>query len=242
MYGGMCYGGYLIGVLDALDKLKDLGIKMYYSHLVNESLITRGRNKLVHQFLGSPAEYLIFIDSDIVFQSDDIIKLLAAEKDIICGLYPKKRIDWNNVRDAALRGEKSVQDFAAEYVVNPHNYNWDTPPSGVIEVKHSGTGFMCIHRRVFEKLYDKVPEYRESTVTLDGERLKNEDGTDLYPLTKDFFALSISEDGLYLSEDYHFCELWRSVGGKIYADLDMKLRHIGTHVFDGDVRNGFNPG
>jgi hypothetical protein len=55
------------------------------------------------------------------------------------------------------------------------------------------------------------------------------------PLTHEFFATSIDHTGALLSEDYHFCELFRKHGGKIHAHPFVKLEHVGTHVFGGDI-------
>jgi hypothetical protein len=38
-----------------------------------------------------------------------------------------------------------------------------------------------------------------------------------------------------LSEDYHFCELWRKHGGKVHANPFIKLQHVGTYIFGGDI-------
>lgn len=238
MYGGLCYGGYMVSVLDTFDRLRSKNINMYYSELANDSLITRARNKLVGKFLQTDAEYLFFIDADIVFSGVEVLKLLAHQKDIVCGLYPKKRIDWDAVKAAALSGAERVEGFAADYVVNVTEAPSVVDPNGVVEIHHGGTGFMCIHRRVFEALADKVPVYRESTYTKDGQFPKNPDGTDMFPLTREFFSLSIRDsDGLYLSEDYAFCDLWMKNGGKIYADLSVRLQHMGTHVFSGSIQD-----
>lgn len=236
MYGGLCYGGYMVGMLDTLDRLKDHNIKLYYNELCNESLITRGRNRLVHNFLQSDAEYLLFIDADILFNGNDVLKILSHEKDIVCGLYPKKVIKWDSIEKAVHNGEKNLQEFAADYVVNLTDELSTVDSNGLVEIKHGGTGFMCIRRNVFELLADKVPSYRESTQTFDDPE-KNENELKRYPVTKDFFALSIDSNGLYLSEDYHFCNLWRDNGGKIYADLSIQLRHMGTHVFAGSLQH-----
>ena len=65
------------------------------SVLVNESLITRGRNALVNQFMKTDADYLFFIDSDIQFYGDQVLPMLDADKDIICGclLYTSDAAD-----------------------------------------------------------------------------------------------------------------------------------------------------
>jgi hypothetical protein len=87
---------------------------------------------------------------------------------------------------------------------------------------------MLIKRRVFEILEEHVPTYRTSTA-------KDKDGEYLKPLTREFFATSIDSTGALLSEDYHFCELWKKHGGKIYANPFIKLNHVGTYVYSGDI-------
>ncbi len=232
----------MVSVLDTLDKLKDKGIVLYFNELCNESLITRARNKLVHNFLQSPAEYLLFIDSDIVFNGDEVIKLLSHKKDIMCGLYPKKVIDWDVVKKAAIGGETNLHEYAAEYVVNFTEQPSFVDENSIVEIRHAGTGFMCIHRSVFEKLSDKVSSYREATLQTSNAPEAEARSLERYPFIKEFFALKITEGGLYLSEDYYFCDLWRSHGGKIYADLSIRLRHMGTHVFSGNLQHHIKRG
>jgi len=82
-----------------------------------------------------------------------------------------------------------------------------------VEADYAGTGFMMIDRAVFEKLREKFPErkYEEGKV---GESFAWFD-----PRVK---------DGVYLSEDYAFCEDWRAIGGKILVDPSVRLIHHGT--------------
>jgi hypothetical protein len=109
-----------------------------------------------------------------------------------------------------------------------------TDSDGVIEVRHGGTGFMLIKRHVFEKLKDHVPTYRTSTI-------KTPEGEYAHPLTYEFFATSIDDTGAMLSEDYHFCALWRKHGGKIFLNPFIKLEHVGTYAYSGNiVRAGVN--
>lgn len=87
---------------------------------------------------------------------------------------------------------------------------------------------MLIKRGVFEHLIGKVPTYRTSTH-------KNADGEYIKPLTHEFFATSIDHTGALLSEDYHFCELVREHGGEIWANPFIKLEHVGTYIYGGDI-------
>ena len=231
MYGGMCSGYYMVGVLNAIMALGGLGCPVYFAHIMNESLITRARNELARQFLEQGFDYLMFIDADISFDGQAVVELVSADKDIVCGLYPKKEIAWNAVEEAAKRGEENLRDFSGTFVLNlPLDaVNAKTDQQGLVEVQHAGTGFMLIHRRVFEALAPLVPEYRTSSV-------KASNGEYLKPMTREFFATSIDNStSVLLSEDYHFCEAWRKIGGKIYVKPSLGLEHVGTHVYGGDI-------
>jgi hypothetical protein len=118
MYGGMCTGHYLNGILSLTARMRQVNVPVYYGYMMNESLITRARNELARIFIEKGQDYLMFIDADIQFTGQDVATLMAADKDIICGIYPKKEVDWDRVNQAAKDGEENLQDFAGAYVMN----------------------------------------------------------------------------------------------------------------------------
>ena len=230
MYGGMCTGEYTRGLLMTMQKMRELGVHVAWCQITNESLITRARNELVRVFLDSPHDYLMFIDADISFDGEAIAQLMAVDDDVVCGIYPKKEVNWGSVSKAAREGKGDLQDHAGAFVFNMvGGADAETDTRGVIEVRHGGTGFMLIRRGVFDHLKPHVPTYRVSSFKdpQTGEYIK--------PLTHEFFATSIDASGALLSEDYHFCELFRKHGGKIYAHPFIKLSHVGTYVYNGDI-------
>jgi len=234
MYGGMCTGHYVTGLLGTINKLKSVGVPVYWAQMMNESLITRARNGLAYDFLATPdATHLMFIDADISFDGQAVATLMAADRDIICGIYPKKEVDWKQIKKAVKAGKEDIENYGGAFVMNMMGEKQESDNDGVMEVRHGGTGFMLIKRKVFEDLMPHVPTYRVSTHKENGEYVK--------PLTHEFFATSIDETGALLSEDYHFCDLWRKHGGKIYANPFIKLEHVGTYVYTGDiVKSGGN--
>lgn len=236
MYGGMCAGMYVHGLLTTMHKLREMGINCGWVQMSNESLITRARNELTRVFMEQGHDYLLFIDADIGFDGDAVAELINADVDIACGIYPKKEIDWKRISVAAKNGEEGLEDFGGAFVFNMvGGGDAETNESGLIEVRHGGTGFMLIKRKVFEDLAPHVHTYRISTVT------DPETGEFTKPLTHEFFATSIDDTGALLSEDYHFCELWRKHGGKIYANPFIKLYHVGTYIYQGNIiRSGGN--
>jgi len=107
MYGGVCHGAYTKALADLmiLATKHAIDVKLYF--MFNESLITRARNYLADEFLRSGYDYLLFIDSDIHFEAQDVLVLSHFainndNMDIICGPYPKKAISWEKIKRALL--------------------------------------------------------------------------------------------------------------------------------------------
>jgi len=232
MYGGMCYGYYTQALIN-LTKVLAGNTDITFSFMFNESLITRARNALTHAFLKTDCSHLMFIDSDIRFEATDIPPMLAADKDIICGIYPKKEVNWHSVKSAFDTGVEldKMKYHTGSFVINLVGYTSQVtvPINEPVEIWNGGTGFMLIKREVFESLADKVPSYTNDVIDLAGN-LKALD------VIKEYFATSI-EDGTnrLLSEDYHFCNLWRKHGGKVWAAPWCRLGHIGTYAFEGQL-------
>jgi hypothetical protein len=175
----------------------------------------------------------MFIDSDIKFRASDVIHMIRADKDILCGIYPKKEINWHSVKAAMDRGVPfdQLKSHTGSFVVNLVNYVGEVtvPVHEPVEIFNGGTGFMLIKREVFGKLGESVPSYSNDVVDLGGKMQQSE------PI-KEFFTTSI-EPGTnrLLSEDYHFCRIWRESGGQVHAAPWCQLSHIGTYAFEGQL-------
>jgi len=233
MYGGMCAGFYTQSIIQLLTTCQANGVDADFSFMFNESLITRARNSLTHTFLKTDCSHLMFIDSDIKFRAEDVIHMIRADKDILCGIYPKKEINWHSVKAAMDRDVPfdQLKSHTGSFVVNLVNYVGEvTVPVGEpVEIFNGGTGFMLIKRSVFDKLGESVPSYSNDVVDLGGKMQHFE------PI-KEFFTTSI-EPGTnrLLSEDYHFCRIWRESGGQVFAAPWCQLAHIGTYTFEGQL-------
>jgi hypothetical protein len=60
-------------------------------HLLgHDSLITRARNTLVATFLDSTATHLLFIDADIGFAPEEVVRLMRRDQEVVVGSYPLK--------------------------------------------------------------------------------------------------------------------------------------------------------
>ena len=241
MYGGMAHGLYIKSCLDLQTTMNKYNIETKFSFLFNESLITRARNYLVDEFLRSDYTHLLFIDSDIHYNSQDVLALMALDKDVIGGPYPKKSINWGNVAQAARSHPniepKELEQLVGEYVFNVVKGTKQFTVTDPLEVMEIGTGFMMVKREVFEKMEKQYPMIRYKP---DHVGQANFDGTryihayfDTVIDTKDSIVGGGSDR--YLSEDYMFCQMWRKMGGQIYLCPWMKTQHIGTYAFTGNM-------
>ena len=241
MYGGMAHGLYIKSCLDLQTTFNQYGIETKFSFLFNESLITRARNYLVDEFLRSDYTHMMFIDSDIHFSPKDVIALLALDKDVIGGPYPKKSINWGNVAHAARNhpdlDPRELENLVGEYVFNVVKGTSSFQVSEPLNVLEIGTGHMMIKRHVFDKMKDAYPmiHYKPDHV---GQA--NFDGTryihaffDTVIDTKD--SITGGGSDRYLSEDYMFCQMWRKIGGEIWLCPWMRTQHIGTYAFTGNM-------
>ena len=234
MYGGMSHGLYVKSCLDLQTTMMKYGIETKFSFLFNESLITRARNYLVDEFLRTDHTHLLFIDSDIHYSPQDVIALMALDKDVIGGPYPKKAIKWGNVKKAVQMHPDIephlLEKVTGDYVFNPVKGTAQFSVSEPLEVMEIGTGFMMIKREVFPKFAEQYPnlKYKPDHVGqahFDGSRY----------IHAYFDTVIDPKSERYLSEDYMFCQWWRNMGGQIWLCPWMRTQHIGTYHFQGDM-------
>ena len=153
MYGGACAGMFTRSVADLSAVCAKYQIPLQLYFLFNESLITRARNYCVDEFMRSEATHLMFIDSDIGFNPNDVVALLALQNpdatadnyDIIAGPYPKKCISWEKIKLAVDKGmadenPNDIEKFVGDYVFNPTGETREIALGQPVEVLESGTG------------------------------------------------------------------------------------------------------
>ena len=214
-YNRTCHAEYMYSMLGLMSHFHSSFFQATFYPIFFESLISRGRNAAVAEFLRSDCTHLLFIDGDISFDPKDVDKLIVSNKDVICSPYPKKYIKLENV----LKENHELVDFAV-------SGNVKQVGESLYEIDSVATGFLLIKREVFEKIliFNKNLSYIND---IDGYGIGNK--------MWDFFKVGInSKTKVYDSEDWGFCNLWRSIGEKVYARSDIQLTHWGWHGYKGD--------
>ena len=202
-YGGMLTESTFMSFIKWANTARQLGIDWTLETMVNESLISRARNTLTAKFLDqADSTHLFFVDADIGWEPWHLLVLLNRDKDVIGGLYPMKTMP-------------------IKWVVNGFE-GAEEGPDGLQEVSKAGTGFLLMKKHVFEKLnvHPAVKQYKND-IGLDPKYDK---------YLKTYFDTAVRQNRYY-SEDWTFCENWRDLGGKVYVDKRVLLRHSGAYVF-----------
>jgi len=229
MYGGNAKAIYVLSIIRLIEALTKAGHEISYDFIMNESLITRARNALASNFLNSECDAMLFIDADLHFKADDVVKMIESGEEFIGGVYPLKTINWDNVKRAAISGKENIEDFAATYVVSLvpgiEELYLDQPT----EVEYLGTGMMFLSRKVLEEMAPHCETYYDARQQNDFENIED------IPKITEFFKTEITEEGLLLSEDYSLCHRWRKLGNKVYAALWVDMMHSGEHLYYGPI-------
>ena len=169
MYSGMCYGTYARSVCELVTIFTQKEIPLQLYSLFNESLITRARAYACDEFLRSDATHLLFIDSDVGFNANDITCMLSlmtdeSPYDIMGAPYPKKCISWEKIKHAVDKGfadknPQQLDQFVGDYVFNPLPGTQSFSILEPAEMLELGTGFFMVKRQTlldFQKAYPEL--------------------------------------------------------------------------------------
>jgi hypothetical protein len=228
------YVGSLFRLQQALHAKSNVDLKVQLRD--GDALITRARANLMTLFLDDPAAtHLLFVDADIGFTPEQVFRLIESGADVVAGVYPIKRINWEKARRALESKRPDVLGASLDYVLEIDDPDRVTVVRGFTRVRYAGTGFLMIRRHVLERMCAH-PDY----ASLQFFREHSHDALTGSPNRFALFDCMIdAKSGTYLSEDFAFCRRWTDIGGEIWADLESNLDHVGPSVFRGDVASQF---
>lgn len=211
-HGGQTRAEYVMSLVGTMRELAQKGVGVEIGMIPDESLITRARNVLVAQFLRSGCDSLLFIDADMGWSPADVMRLLA----------------WSADWDKAVVGIAGVRrsdppSFCVNFLGGLGDGVEMCPKTGCVSVRHIGTGFLLIRREAIERLVRLHPELAYDEMDREGKPLG---------VHHSLFDTE-TRDRRSFSEDYHFCDLWRQAGGKVWVDPNVALQHIGTKAYTG---------
>ena len=211
--------------------------------LLKSSLVTQGRNLCVANFLKDPINYthLLFIDSDIDFKFDTIMKMIKFDREVIATPYPMKHIHWNQIWDRVQKGKiKNIEELKRAghaFPIKLDNQKGKEIPvvDGVIEVSHAPTGCMLIKRQVFDKMIKAYPNDKiEQATIVNGIAVIDEYNYNFFDTIHD------PETKKYYGEDFGFCKKWTAIGGKCYCYVNDDITHVGEYAYNGKLMDNLD--
>lgn len=197
-------GQFAMSLINALPRMKAA-----ICPAIGDSLVTRARNNIAHEFMKTDIPWLLFIDTDLEFPPEHIEHLISHDSrfPIVGGCYPKKKLG------------------SPEWVLNAMPGS-SPDANGLQEVAEMGTGLLKIHRSVFAAVREAYPQLRYRCDAHKDIRY------DFFPVGTYRDATFKPEDpARYLSEDWYICQLARAIGYRVFADTRCTAKHHGSIAY-----------
>ena len=199
----------MISVVKLIQQLGKSGIQVGINTM-KSPLIHQARNYLTSIFLTTEYQYMLFIDSDVGFEPEAVVRMMVAKKNIVCTPYRVKAEDPStNVYTVQFKDPKNILILA----------------EGFVEIESGPTGLMLIDRKVFEKIIKNHPDLKIKNKATPNAGKSHE-------FYYNFFDFSFN-DGYAMGEDVSFCRLARDNGFKIYANIESPTAHQGEYAWVG---------
>lgn len=244
MYGGSCSGEFCNSLFETTKLFTKNEIPHDFKNILGESLIPRARNELADLFLRGDHDYLLFIDSDISFNPEDILSLLEhavkrEDMEIICAPYPLKSLNWEAIHYASSIVPKELLEmFTGNYFINYTETQKVIKLSEPVKILYGGTGFMLIKRSAFEKIREKRQDLVFLSDRKQSIKASEKDGENINPEMMNFFQCGVDlKTRQYLSEDYMFSDIAREAGVETWLVPNIDLSHIGVYKYSGSLRS-----
>src|ERR1700749_293565 len=145
------YASSLFALQRAVHSMSNVQLKVHLRD--GDALITRARANLVTLFLDDPsATHLLFIDADIGFTPEQVFRLIESGADVVAGVYPIKRVNWDKARWAVGAGRSNLAAASLDYVLEIDDPERVVVVEGFTRMRYAGTGFLMIRRHVLERM------------------------------------------------------------------------------------------
>ncbi len=204
---------YTLSLADTIVMLEREGVRHGRYFVIGSSNLPKARNELVARFLAGDATDMVFIDDDMGWQPNALLRLIASDKPL-CAVAGRMRVDKPNSDPAVWCGQP-VHDGQGGGLVQDE--------MGFVKFERVGTGFMKISRSVFEAIAAAHPDWKATGHA----GLSEAERAHYYR----FFRFG--EDAHEGGEDFGFCEAWKALGGEIWVDVDQRLSHVGEKDYAG---------
>ena len=230
---GMLTTAYVSSLVQLVRVLSDQSITSEYI-TCSMSDVELARNVLASQALASNASHLLFIDADMSFRADLVLRMLRFGRPFVSAIYPKRELDMKKLLGSITA--EDIENKAWDDLIS-RNLNYVIRADatgdrfeghqGFVKVAGTGMGICLLERRVLE---DLVNTGQVLHLAQGGSRFGFPTNFPVYG----FFDRARDSAGTRLSEDYSFCLRWITrCNGEVWACIDELIGHVGSFEFKG---------
>ena len=199
----------MLSVIKLVQQLGKSGIEVGIQTM-KSPLIHQARNYLTSVFLTTQYQYMLFIDSDVEFEPEAVIRMMVVKKRIVCTPYRVKSPEIDkHIYTVEFKDPKNILVLA----------------EGLVEIEAGPTGLMLIDRQVFEKIIKNRPDLKIKNKAVPSPGASHE-------FYYNFFDFGFN-DGYAMGEDIFFCKLARDNDFRIFANIESSTAHHGSFAWRG---------
>jgi hypothetical protein len=225
MIGVAAYRGMqCIPCLDSIEIMARLllknGFDVCLKLIEGDPYIQAVRNKLIETFMSEGHDIFFSIDDDISFPAEVTLEFVNKEDEFVAGIYPMKTepLNWPVVLYTDPKGYPKVRG------------------DGYIAAARVPAGFFCLKRSAIEKMYKNYEfrtyyEMQTANGSPEDEKCPKKKIYDLFPQgldkknTMSDYIQPLKSSGVWIGEDFAFCDLWTNICGQIWVKPDITFTH-----------------
>lgn len=164
---------------------------------VGNPYISAARSYMLHKALHGGADVIVFIDHDLSWRPEDLLKLIETEGDVVAGTYRFKR---------------EPEEYMGAPLASPDNrpiVKKDSKGNWRILAHSIPAGFLKITKNTVNRFIEAYPHLCYG---------------DRFSPKVDLFNHGVHKH-MWYGEDYAFSRNWRDLGGELFIQPDLTLTH-----------------
>jgi glycosyltransferase involved in cell wall biosynthesis len=193
---------------NCLPAVEAAGFEHGFTYTAGNPYISGARAEITRKALDWGADIIVYIDHDVSFDPEDMVKLLKTEGDVVGGTYRCKVEDEGQYMGAIYTHLEGVNE--GKPIVRA---------DGAIKARTLPAGFLRVTTNCIDKFMRSYPELCYGPQ---------------YSLSVDLFNHGAHE-GIWWGEDYAFCRRWEACGGENWLIPNMNIGHWeGDKCYEGN--------
>jgi len=200
---------YIKALEDSVPLIEKAGWEHGYAQQIACPYISAARANMLRAALDAKADVIVFIDYDVSWQPEDLLKLIETDGDVVAGTYRCKTEDG-----------PTEEFYMGTWETNANFSPKQRSSDGAISAKLVPAGFLKITKEAIDRFMVAYPELCYGP---------------MYHLSVDLFNHGVHER-IWWGEDYSFARRWKEKCGDIWIVPNLSIdHHAKDKVYEGNL-------